>query len=80
MTSFLVSYYTELSDSTTVQSIIFVRKKITALKKKVYEFAPLSPIYIHFFKTYYSDSGTSKISKLIKIFVLKIFTVIKLSF
>ena len=36
--------------------------------------------YIHtFLKTYYSDSGTSKTSKFIKIFDSKIFTVTKLS-
>ena len=35
MISFLVSYYTKLSVSTSVESIIFVLKKITALKKGV---------------------------------------------
>ena len=35
--------------------------------------------YIHFVKTYYSDSGTSKTSKFIKIFDSKVFTVTKLS-
>ena len=33
MTVILVSYYTELNVSTSVESIIFVLKKITALKK-----------------------------------------------
>ena len=32
--------------------------------------------YIHFFETYYSDSGISKTSKFIKIFDVKIFTYI----
>ena len=34
ITSFLISYCTKLSVSTTVESIIFVLKKITALKKR----------------------------------------------
>ena len=36
-------------------------------------------LYVHFLKTYYSDSGTSKTSKFIKIFDPKIFIVTKLS-
>ena len=41
---FLVSYYTKLNVSTSVESIIFVLKKITALKKRCANLTH-SPLY-----------------------------------